>query len=77
MQEPSVRKVRWALVIAKLRSKVGLALLVTGLGVAVWQFSVGHVLAGSVVVALLAFNYSCVGAATGLWLSVRGGSRAA
>jgi hypothetical protein len=48
-----------------------MALLAIGLGVTVWQFSIGHTLAGSVVLAALAFNYVCVGAAVGTWLVVR------
>jgi hypothetical protein len=48
-----------------------MALLAVGLCVTVWQFAIGHTLAGSVVLAVLAFNYACVGAAVGAWLVVR------
>jgi hypothetical protein len=72
MQDVSVRGTWRAVVITRLRSRVDLTLLAIGLCVTVWQFWVGHVLAGSVVVAGLAFRYLCVGAGFGLWLGLRG-----
>jgi hypothetical protein len=72
MQEVSARRVWWAFVVAKARSKVGGPILAIGLCVAVWQFWAGHALAGFVIVAGLAFNYACVAGAVGLWLAVRG-----
>ena len=73
---PSVERVNpwevWrAFVLRGLRSRIGLALLVIGLCVTAWQFWIGHTIAGFVVLAALAFNYACAGAAVGAWLVVR------
>jgi hypothetical protein len=58
-------------VVRGLRSRIGMALLAIGFGVTAWQFSIGHTLAGFVVLAALACNYGCVGAALGAWLVAR------
>jgi hypothetical protein len=77
MPEVNPWEVWRAFVLRGVRSRIGMALLAVGLCVTVWQFAIGHTLAGSVVLAVLAFNYACVGAAVGAWLVVRERQRGA
>src|ERR1043166_10342860 len=77
MQEVNPWEVWREFVFRGLRSRIGVALLLLGLSVTAWQFSIGHTLAGSLVLAVLAFNYACVGAAVGARPVVRGGRRGA
>jgi hypothetical protein len=74
-EEPRVRDVWKACVIAGIRNKVGAVVLVLVLAAAVWQFYAGRIGAGLIILGVGAFTYGRVPALIGAVLGVRSRDR--
>jgi hypothetical protein len=69
--EPTAREIWLAFVIAGVRSKFGAVVLVAMLGAAMWQFAIGNIVGGLIVLAIIVVTYARIPAAIAAAIAVQ------